>query len=206
MSTGFSDGGGTDRTLRTQAIVATWVRDYYLTLQASSLHMSYENLASLVASITDEMCPGQGELLRDIVGNPFQEPVFDRSWVTPTIRSLAEAAYTARLICVGCHGSGDETSDGQGVCSDCMGSGWNESGHLDGDRFLVMADALQDRGAPDTEVCRECNGAGVYPGSKVMCMRCNGSGRQAAALLSHLRGGQHHVKGCWALDRILGKG
>jgi hypothetical protein len=50
------------------------------------------------------------------------------------------------------------------------------SGHLDQDRLAVVADALVDAGCDDAE------------------------------LLGHLRGSDIHVRGCWALDTILGKG
>jgi hypothetical protein len=49
------------------------------------------------------------------------------------------------------------------------------SGHLELARLAVLADALTDAGCED------------------------------ATLLEHLRGGQLHVRGCWALDQLLGK-
>jgi hypothetical protein len=49
------------------------------------------------------------------------------------------------------------------------------SGHLAADRLAVLADGLQDAGCED------------------------------ALLLGHLRGGRVHVRGCWALDLLLGR-
>ena len=49
------------------------------------------------------------------------------------------------------------------------------SGHLDNARLAVLSDALEDAGCSD------------------------------AAILSHLRSPAPHVRGCWALDLILGK-
>jgi hypothetical protein len=49
------------------------------------------------------------------------------------------------------------------------------SGKLDRDRLLVLADALEDGGCAD------------------------------AAVLEHLRSPGPHVRGCWALDTLLGK-
>jgi hypothetical protein len=49
------------------------------------------------------------------------------------------------------------------------------SGHLDPDRLGVLADALEDGGCTST------------------------------ALLAHLRSGGEHVRGCFALDLVLGK-
>jgi hypothetical protein len=50
------------------------------------------------------------------------------------------------------------------------------SGHLDPDRLAVLADALEDAGCTD------------------------------ASLLEHLRGQKPHVRGCFAVDSVLGKG
>jgi hypothetical protein len=50
------------------------------------------------------------------------------------------------------------------------------SGHLDPVRLSVLADALEDAGADDAE------------------------------LLGHLRGPGPHVRGCWGVDLVLGKG
>src|SRR5262245_45027216 len=50
------------------------------------------------------------------------------------------------------------------------------SGHLDPDRLAVLADALEEAGCTDP------------------------------ALLGHLRGPGSHVRGCWAVDLVLGRG
>jgi hypothetical protein len=49
------------------------------------------------------------------------------------------------------------------------------SGTLDPARIAVLADALEDAGGGDAE------------------------------LLAHLRGPEPHVRGCWAIDLVLGK-
>jgi hypothetical protein len=83
----------------------------------------------------------QGDLLREIVGNPFRPVIFDPSWRTPTINALAQAAYDDRTF----------------------------------DRLPILADALEDAGCADPDI------------------------------LGHLRGPGPHVRGCWAVDLILGK-
>jgi hypothetical protein len=50
------------------------------------------------------------------------------------------------------------------------------AGHIDPARLTVLADALEDAGCTDPD------------------------------LLGHLRGPGPHVRGCWALDLLLGKG
>lgn len=97
------------------------------------------------------------ELLRDIVGNPFapvpppyevipsrwhnREYVLRKPWLTPTVSSIAHAAY-------------------------------HEKDWL---ALPVLADALEEAGCDVPE------------------------------LLAHLRGPGPHVRGCWAVDLVLGK-
>jgi hypothetical protein len=92
----------------------------------------------------------QGHLLRDLFGPwPFRPPALDQSvlaWNGGIVRSLARAAYDDRQLPLG---------------------------HLDPDRLLILADALEEAGAD-------------------------------AELLAHLRGPGPHVRGCWAVDLVLG--
>ena len=90
----------------------------------------------------------QMDLLRELFGNPFRPVHLDASWLTPTVVSLAHAAYDERIL---------------------------PSGQLDLARLAVLSDALEEPGCND------------------------------ATLLDHLRRPGPHVRGCWALDLILGK-
>jgi hypothetical protein len=94
----------------------------------------------------------QARLLFDIFGNPFRPlPSLDPAvltWNDGVAVQLARAAYDERSM---------------------------PSGHLDPARLGVLADALEDAGAP-------------------------------AALLEHLRSKGPHVRGCAALDAVLGRG
>ncbi len=83
----------------------------------------------------------------EILGNPFRPVQIEPSWRTTNIVHLAQAIYHSR--------SGNA---------------------LDGERFPILADALEDVGCTDR------------------------------TLLDHLRGGKEHVRGCWAIDALLGKG
>jgi hypothetical protein len=93
--------------------------------------------------------PQQPNLLRDVFGNPFRPRSIDPAWLTPTVTSLAAAAYEQRSL---------------------------PSGELSPARLPTLADALEDAGCSDDE------------------------------LLGHLRSPGPHVRGCWALDAVLGKG
>jgi hypothetical protein len=172
-------------------------------------------------------------LLRDIAGNPFrpliypccegvsriervpgdattleggQCPRHGRTWslkrvpwLTETVLSLAKAAYDERSRqcercrskgrwwrCPCCKGewAGDVGPDCfvcgapalTGVeCDVCRGAGRSEEGALEPARLAVLADALEEAGCT------------------------------ALPLLEHLRSPGPHVRGCWALDLILGR-
>lgn len=92
----------------------------------------------------------QAELLRDIFGPlAFRSVHFGPVWLTATAVSLAETAYESRSL---------------------------PDGHLDHERFAVLADALQEAGCEDLSV------------------------------LGHLRQeGAAHVRGCWCVDLLLKK-
>jgi hypothetical protein len=90
----------------------------------------------------------QADLFREFVGYPFRPITIDCVWLTPTVLSLAQAAYAERTMPVG---------------------------HIDQARLAVLSDAIEESGCTD------------------------------AQLLSHLRSPGPHVRGCWALDLILGK-
>jgi hypothetical protein len=62
----------------------------------------------------------QCQLLRDIFVNPFRPVMVDASWRTPTVVSLAQAAYDERIL---------------------------PSGELEPARLAVLADALEEAGA-----------------------------------------------------------
>lgn len=155
----------------------------------------------------------QAALLRDVVGNPLRpvaspyervpsrwggEYEFRVAWLTPTVLAVARAAYEERpgRECGKCQGTGKELSPVYGAeayggtaarvvryspinntrCSDCHAAGRVADGALDPTNLLVLADALEDAG-------------------------CDGG-----ELLGHLRSPGPHVRGCWALDLVLGKG
>jgi hypothetical protein len=70
-------------------------------------------------------CVGQCNLLRCIFGNPFRPASLDLPWLTPTVISLAQAAYSERLM---------------------------PSGELDVARLAVLADALEEAGCTDAKI------------------------------------------------------
>ena len=166
------------------------------------------------ATASDAARKTQANLLRDI-GNPFRhtqilaaircpsiqhqidfgdDPLYKpicrqcggtarRSWLTPTVKGLAQAAYEER----------------------------GENGHLDPDRLLILADALEEAGCDCEEILRHLRSKDGEPSG---CPRCEFTGRLVVPELP--RGWQYcpfcadkpngpHVRGCWVVDLLLGK-
>ncbi|MBX4200796.1 hypothetical protein KW786_01565 [Candidatus Parcubacteria bacterium] len=86
--------------------------------------------------------------MREVFSNPFRSVKVDRAWQTPTVTSLASAAYEERQL---------------------------PSGHLDTARLAILSDAFEEAGCTSDEI------------------------------LGHLRSPGPHIRGCWALDLVLGK-
>jgi hypothetical protein len=127
----------------------------------------------------------QTEILRDVIGNRLFHPTtLEPDHRTPTIVSLAQAAYEERIL---------------------------PSGELDPVRLCVLADALEDVGAEEAIIrhcrgyqgCLRCGGTGrspydlgYYPPPLETCPDCEGTGWVKSILL--------HVRGCFAVDACLG--
>jgi hypothetical protein len=77
----------------------------------------------------------QAEIIREIVGNPFRPVVIDPGLLTPTVLSLAQAAYDNRNL---------------------------PSGHLDNARLAALADALEDVGCDNADILNHCRQPGVH--------------------------------------------
>jgi hypothetical protein len=73
----------------------------------------------------------QVTVLRDIIGNPFHPVTLDPAWLTSAVLSLAQAAYTERLI---------------------------PNGSLDPTRLAILADALEEAGCTELAVIGHLRG------------------------------------------------
>lgn len=127
-----------------------------------------------------------------------------KTWLTPTVLSLARAAYEER----------------------------QDNGTLDPVRLAVLADALEEAGCPAEEVgevefpavlsCPDCGDGGFWRAGQEFdhmrkCRRrecgtvwvpgelVRRKVKTPHPLLAHLRSPGPHVRGCWALDLVLGK-
>lgn len=150
--------------------------------------------------------PGAADLLRDIVGNPFRPvslcgnpdhgsvtvrpycPACNR-FRTPTVLSLAGQAYQVR--CRGCEKCYDGWRAGECI-SPCPNV---TDGTLDPLTLAAVADALEEAGATGMIVDHLRGWEEVYepldePGVRGILLR---------------KTDRPHVRGCWALDLILGK-
>src|SRR5262249_32215617 len=110
-------------------------------------------LAQLIGSATPEEARAEmTALLRDLVESPLRRPAPMAAtvsvWNEGLIPKVALAVYEERILPIG---------------------------HLDPQRLMVLADALEEAG------CAE------------------------PAVLGHLRGPGPHVRGCWVVDRVTGR-
>lgn len=170
----------------------------------------------------------KADILRDIVGNPSSPLTIIRldtgmfaqlEW----LHRLAVAAYEERLArkcgeCddgIICH-ERDMSSDRK--CNACSGTGRIVAVTLDPARLAILSDALEEAGA--NAPCVFCGGKGHHETGmvrcdmegihdtreKITCVACCGSGHGSHPVTTHLRSpGIIHVRGCWALDLVLGK-
>jgi hypothetical protein len=150
---------------------------------------------------------GRGPLCPECPDGPPMTRPWDR-WLTPTALRLAEMAYSERggRVCGECKGDGcfqDERhrpGDFE-TCEICHGTGRVEDGTLDPVRLLVLADALEEAGCDSWWLLSHLRGEEPCPAclagpERKRCPRCHEGNVP-------LRG--PHVRGCWAVDLILGE-
>jgi hypothetical protein len=106
------------RTLRTNLEVVTWL-PYIL---------------SYISQSCAEQLRRECDLLRDII-NPFRPVTLDPAWQTPTVTSLATAAYEERAL---------------------------PSGELEPARLAVLADALEEAGCREQSALDHLRGPGPH--------------------------------------------
>jgi hypothetical protein len=162
--------------------------------------------AAAWASSYSECPPAlQAAILRDIAGNPFRQPVVPhqwvpREWLTPTAVGLARAAYDERpgracAVCAGWGGIYPSGPRGRKVdCERCGGAGRLDTGTLDPARLAVLADALEEAGCDSEDLLRHLRGYAMTP--------CPNTGDPPLSFWRPSPG--PHVRGCWAVDLILG--
>jgi hypothetical protein len=211
-------------------------------------------LAERVLEVLDRGRERQAALLREVTGSPFR-PVefpcchctgggcdccegrgyaleFPSRWLTPTVLSLAHAAYLERpgRACERCCGIGFIDRNPMGgpdpnpniryvmapprhwECPACHGAGRTENGAIDPLCLAELSDALEEAGCQEEallrhlrgyERCRYClMSPDVAAGLYAYCEPCRVI-RAADPGWLPLRG--PHVRGCWVLDLVVGK-
>jgi hypothetical protein len=137
-------------------------------------------------------------------------------WLTPQVLSLAQAAYEERdRECGKCMGDGryfstaaaaGKMGGGFGTlpCEWCHGTGRTDDGTLDPFRLALVADALEEAGCDSEPLLLHLRGdVAEYKDDAVAYFHTDTSGPQLTPV--HAREAHRHVRGCWALDLILGK-
>src|SRR5262249_24354350 len=74
-------------------------------------------------------------LLPELFANPFRSISIDPAWLTPTLLSVAQAAYDERSL---------------------------PSGELDRERLIILSDALEEAGCTDTSILEHLRGPGPH--------------------------------------------
>lgn len=151
-------------------------------------------------------------------------PLWHPDFLTPTVLSLAEAAYTERAgrECERCHGSGeiDRVEELGGYeergpivigdpivdCPVCHGTGTIADGTLDPDRLAVLSDALEETGCDNAEILNHLRGWESTPPG----MRCpEHSDRyypcDEYSGTCYIPRRSPCVRGCAIVDLLLGK-
>ena len=139
------------------------------------------------------------------------------TWLTPTVVSIAKAAYQERrrkMHCRRCSGEGCSAHGmAYGGCAAGEGYEWKEDGTLDPDRLAILADALEDAGCTEASIlnhlrglvpCGCSNGFRDLPreGKSTLvktCRKCKGTGWITPS--EPLR----HWRGCWVIDLLTGR-
>ena len=128
----------------------------------------------------------------------------DISWLTPTVLSLARAAYNERSSkkCERCSNAkvGFTLYGGLPDCSDCHGTGRVEDGTLDPDRLGVLADALEEAGCTDPAILMHLRG-------QEPCWKDHSDPSEDGGALcnKYVQKRSPSVRGCAVLDALLGK-
>ena len=99
-------------------------------------------------------------------------------FLTPTVCSLALAVYEER----------DPAS-----------------GHLDPVRLAILADALEEAGCDAGLLCLECVRFARLQTWEFLTCHGTPTAIVGGELLAHLRSPGPHVRGCWAIDLVLGR-
>lgn len=130
-------------------------------------------------------------------------------WITPTVRSLAESLYSGEPCASMLHDALIEAGCPETVaCYECEGTGMVKAPEGDFARRWSCDDCDGTGRLPHPLLahfrprvaCGKCAGIGVlYHDDEWKCHACAGRGFTGGEY------GEHHPKGCWAIDLILGK-
>ncbi len=144
------------------------------------------------------------DVIREIIGNPWQKRAIEPRCLTPEVKSMAHSIYGDRGKRCSC--SNGAVGVAYSYCRNCEGTG-RINLTIDQDRMHVLADLLEDNGCDDEVIlkhlhgldfCVACDGLGVVdkaPYSRLKCTDCCDG---------YFRSLSGHFRGCWVLDQILG--
>jgi hypothetical protein len=154
------------------------------------------------------MKAGLARLLRDIVVNPFRPVALarefrqccGRKW--PAAEGPQDCPNCGDLAACGVIFADYITLQAMSLAHAAYDSRDPQTGHLDPLALAAVADALEEAGCV-RQHCTHCVGGvwGEYEsGEPIYCNDCPNR-----CILAHLRSPGPHVRGCWAVDLILGR-
>lgn len=139
--------------------------------------------------------PRLADIVRDIVGNPFRPACSPRH--NRLSHMLAAAAYNDRP---------------RRHCDACRGRGIVLTMKMLESRYAAPDDLVKPLPPPVQMPCDRCNGTGIAESHHLDSLTLNAvadsleeSGCDNANIISHLRSPGPHVRGCWAVDLIMGR-
>lgn len=171
---------------------------------------------------TPRIAEYQVNLLHDIAGSPFRPVVLPEAevcrqpYLNPEVIRLAQSAYDSAWVqCEKCQGRG-KVPDGVpygniSVCEVCKGTGHFGDGMMDENTLMILADALEEAGCEQEALLLHLRG-------KELCPECLGTREVSDDSGGNVGRVRHcycgtgwiplrgpHVRGCWAVDLLLGK-
>jgi hypothetical protein len=147
-------------------------------------------------------------LMREVCGNPFRPVTLPMATGKATAPLVVEGKPTGMVATVEVPRCPWLTPMARVLAQAAYDSGKHGDGTLDPLTLMALADRLEEEGCVESKRCVCDDGLIHGPLDSYPCYDCKGTGHlhNTHPLVIHLRSPGPHVRGCWAVDLILGKG
>jgi len=169
--------------------------------------------------LTDAGFVGKGkqiaDILRDIIGNPFQPVTLPLGETIPckacsVFRGADDDFMTFKVACNVCRNSGRVVGPSPVLTplvlqlAEAVYTVRTGTGTLDNDVLAVLSDALEEAGLEEM-YCPLCKGRPQRTRAEYFICIDHNEIVVEHPILAHLREPGPHYRGCWAVDLLLGK-